>query len=298
MRQFEVSTDSTSDLYFEEIKKYEVYVSHLVFTIQKDGEITEEEDNYKSYEEYVNFYERLKAGAIAKTSILNLQSHIDLFTEMARKGIKYAVHISQGKGLSPTIDNANQAIEIVKEKYPDIHYVAIEANTTTVAEGMLVRTAIKMRDEGKSLEETVKTIEEMKDKIQHFIVVDDLMHLKRGGRISGSAAVIGSMFQLKPIIEFTKYGKLKVVRKENGTRKAYKSIIKEVKENFTFAKENFFGIIVHTNNEEGAKLLQSQIKNEFGFEPEIRIMGPIIGAHVGPHAVAFTFTSNELRIYE
>lgn len=293
--KFAVSSDSTCDLYANEIVDLGVYVGHLSFTLEENNVLNEFTDSFQNYDEYVEYYNKLRKGAVAKTTVLNLQAHIDLFTKMAEDGVKNALHMCQSRGLSPTIDNANKAIEIVKETYPDINYVTMDSTTTTVAEGMLVRTAVEMRNEGKSLDEAVKTINEMKGKVQHFIMVDDLMYLKRGGRISGAKAMIGTMLKLKPIIEFTKAGKLEIVRKEMGTKKAYKSIIDEIKRDFTFTSKYFKCVIVHTDNLAGAEELQKEIKTAFGIEPEIRIMGPIIGAHVGPGAVAFTFTSNEER---
>ena len=294
MKKFEVSTDSTCDLYASEIDNLGIYVGHLSFIIDKGGDITEHTDDFKSYQEYVDFYNTLRSGAVAKTSILNVDTHVKLFTEMAEKGIKTALHLTQSYGLSPTLDNANRAIEIVKEKYPDINYKAIECRTTTVGEGMLVRVACKMRDEGKDLDETIKVLEDMKMKIQHFVIVDDLMFLKRGGRISGAKAVMGTLLNLKPIIEFSKEGKLEVVRKEMGTKKAVKSIIEEAK-HYTKNNTEFIGVVVHTDNLPLAKEVQNLVKENFGYEPEIRIMGPIIGAHVGPNAVAYAFISNEER---
>lgn len=297
VRKFEVSTDSTSDLFASEIKELGVYVGHLSFTIEENNVLNEYLDDFKEESEYKQYYDRLRKGGVAKTTILNLQAHIDLFTEMAEKGIKNALHISQSKGLSPTIDNANKAIEIVKETYPDINYIAIESSTTTVAEGILVRTAVEMRDEGKDLDEVVKTINEMKGKLQHFLMVDDLMYLKRGGRVGGAAAMIGTMLRLKPIIQITKEGKLEIINKEMGTKKAFRSMITEIKSSFTFPSKYCKVVIVHTDNEEGAKELQSLVKENFGIDAEVRIMGPIIGAHVGPNAIALTFTSNEPRKY-
>lgn len=294
MRKFEISTDSTCDLYANEYEELGVYVGKLNYTIEENGVLNEYLDDFKNYDEYVDFYNRLRKGGVAKTTILNLQAHIDLFTEMAKNGVKNALHISQSKGLSPTIDNALKAIEIVKETYPDINYIAVESRTTTCAEGMLVKVAVEMRDSGATAETTAKFIEENKCKIQHFIVVEDLMYLKRGGRISGVSAAVGSLLKIKPIIEFTNEGKLEIVRKEMGTKKAFRSIIEEVK-GYTPNSQHFKCVIVHTDNLDGAKELQSLIKQELGYEPEIRIMGPIIGAHVGPNAVAFAFISNEKR---
>ena len=296
MEKYIISTDSTSDFYEEEIQNLNLYVGKLNYTMTKGSETVEYLDDFKSYDEYVKFYNELRNGVVSKTSILNLQAHIDLFTKMAEDGVKNAIHITQGMGLSPTVTNAEKAIEEVKKTYPDINYVAIESNTTTCAEGYLVRIAMALRDKGLSMQETLEKLNEYKHKNQHFIVVDDLMYLKRGGRIGGVSAAIGTLLRLKPIIEFTKDGKLKVVRKENGTKKAYKSIIQEIKTNFTIDKDFNDVIIVHTDNVEGANTLAGMFEAEFGIKPEIRIMGPIVGTHVGPNAVAVTFMSNEQRL--
>ena len=294
MRNFEISTDSNCDLYADEIKKYEIYVGHLNYTMSKGDELTDNLDNFTQYSQYVDFYNKLRNGYIAKTSILSLQAHIDLFTEMAKKGIKNALHISQSKGLSPTIDNANKAIEIVKESYPDINYIALQSNTTTIGEAMLVKVAISMRDAGKTAEETRDYINSIKNNVQHIVMVDDLGFLRRGGRISGTSAVIGSMLNIKPIIEFTKEGKLEVTRKEMGAKKALVGMINEFMSH-TLNKDYPYVMIVHTDNEERAKTLQTMLYEKTGVMAEIRIMGPIIGAHVGPGAVALGYISNQDR---
>ena len=296
MRKFEISADSTCDLYADEIKQYEIDVAPLEYVISNGDDMEVELDNYASKDDYFNFYDRLKKGAIAKTSILNVQAHVDLFTKMAERGVKEAIHISQGYGLSPTVDNANKAIEIVKEKYPDINFVAIESNTTTCAEGFIVRACIKMRDEGKTKEEALEVLNKIKHYTQHFILANDLKFLARGGRISKTSANIGSLLQVKPIIGFNKAGKLEIVRKEIGLKKAINSIANEYK-NFTLNKEFPYICIVHTGNEPLAKELQQTLKSKYGIEPEIRLMGPIISAHVGPSGVAYTFVSNEERPY-
>ena len=295
MEKFGISTDSNCDLYANEIKDLGLYVGHLNYTIEKNKKIEEYLDQFTDHQQYVDFYNELRNGGIARTSILSLQAHIDLFTQMAEDGVKVALHIAQSAGLSPTIDNANKAIEIVKEKYPDIDYKAIESSTTTIAEGMLVKLAFKLRDEGKTRDEVLDIINEEKMHLQHFILVDNLMYLKRGGRISGPSAAIGTLLAIKPVIEFTKQGKLEVVRKEKGMKKAMKSVIDE----FTkYGKSKYFdSVIVHTDNEPLANTFADMIKEAYGFRPEIRIMGPIIGAHVGPGAVAFAFISNSERPY-
>lgn len=295
MNKFGISTDSNCDLYADEIKNLGIYVGHLNYTIEKNKQIEEYLDKFTKPQQYVDFYNELRNGGVARTSILSLQAHIDLFTKMAEDGVKQALHIAQSAGLSPTIDNANKAIEIVKETHPDIDYKAIESSTTTIAEGMLVKLACRLREEGKTRDEILEIIENEKLNIQHFVLVDDLMYLKRGGRISGPSAAIGTLLAIKPIIEFTKEGKLEVIRKEKGLKKALKSIVDEFPK---YGKsENFDIVIVHTDNEPLAQTLQNMLFEAYGIKPEIRIMGPIIGAHVGPGAVAYAFLSASERPY-
>lgn len=296
MSKFEISVDSTCDLYAKEYEELNVYHASLSYTMEdKDGNLTEHFDNFTEYEQYVDFYQKLRDGVVSKTSILSVQAHVDMFMEMAEKGVKNVLHIAQSYGLSPTLDNANKAIEIVKETYPDINYKAMEARTTTVGEGLLLRTACELRDEDWDLDQAIEYLEKYKMTMQHYVVVDDLMYLKRGGRVSGAAAVVGTMLQLKPIIEFSKEGKLEVVRKEMGMKKALRGIVSEFGKHTKH--ERFKIVIVHTDNLPLATELQKMITDAYGITPEIRIMGPIIGSHVGPNAVAYAFTSNEERKY-
>ena len=295
MKKFAISTDSNCDLYANEIKDLDVYVGHLSYTIEKNKHIEEYVDAFTEPKQYTDFYAELRNGAVARTSILSLNAHIELFTQMAKDGVKVALHIAQSYGLSPTLDNANKAIEIVKKQFPDIDYKAIESSTTTIGEGLLVKLACKLRDEGKSRDDVLKIIEEEKMHLQHFILVGDLMYLKRGGRISGPSAAIGTLLAIKPIIEFTKEGKLEVIKKEKGLKKALKTIVEEFPK---YGKSKYFDIaIVHTDNKPLANELADMFFANYGIRPEIRIMGPIIGAHVGPGAVAYGYLSAKERPY-
>ena len=293
MKQFAISTDSTCDLYSNEIEQLDIRVGKLTYVVEKNDNVEEYLDDFKCYQDYVDFYNMLRMGAKSSTSILNLQAHIDLFMEMAKSGIKNVLHIAQSDGLSPTIVNAKKAIEIVKETYPDINYLALECKTTTIGEGMLVKLACKLRDEGKTNQEAFDIIENEKGHIQHFIIADDLGYLKRGGRISGPKAAIGTLLQIKPIIQFTRSGKLEISSKELGMKKALKTATDAFEK---YTKSKYFDIeIVHTDNLPLAETLQTMLFEKYGLKPEIRIMGPIIGTHVGPSAVAYAFLSNEDR---
>ncbi len=294
MKFFDVSTDSTCDLYKDEISSLNIFVAHLEYSLNYNDNLVLEVDDYSNYEQYVDFYNKLRKGVVAKTSILSVQAHVDLFTKMAESGVKNAIHISQGYGLSPTVDNANAAIKIVKERFKDINFVAIECNSTTVGEGIIVRACCQLRDEGVSLNDAIVTLNKIKHFTQHFVLVNDLKFLARGGRISSLSANLGSMFQVKPILQFGKDGKLKVCKKEIGVNKALKNIVNEFK-NFSLNNQFSYIYIVHTDNLPLALKLREMFNSTYNIDIPIRIMGPIIGAHVGPDAVAVAFLSNEIR---
>lgn len=295
MTNFFVSTDSTCDLYANEIEKMGIGYLPLTITIEENGETRFMQDKFQTYDEYVNFFEMLKNPALnIFTSKNNTEIHREYFEKLAEAGHRNIIHFTISYQLANTRDNTVQAAEMVKEKYPDFNLVPIESHTTTVCQGMLVKMAVKLRDEGKTLQEAVDFVEDKKHKIQHFVVVDDLYHLKRGGRIGGTAAAIGTLIKLKIMLDFDREGKLRVIQKISGGKKrALKYILTNIKK-YTFA-EDAYPTVVHTGDLDGAKIFAEEIKKQYGIEPEIRIMGPTIGCHVGPGAVAFTFVSNELR---
>ena len=294
MREFEVSTDSTCDLYAQEIKDLDVFFVPLHYTIEINGKLNEYTDNFTQYSQYVEYYNLLRKGYMAKTSMNNLATHVDHFMDMAKKGVKNAIHFTISYPLSPTVDVANQAVEEVKKTYPDFNCVCVECHTTTIGQGMLVRMACKFRDEGRDLNYVANYLNDVKTKIQHFILVDDLMHLRRGGRVGSANAIIGSALKIKPILIFTKEGRLEAYKKEMGFKKAIKTIIDEFGK-YTLNPEYDIVNIVHTDNLEAAQLLEKGLQEKYGVKTRIQIMGPIIGAHVGPNSVAYGFVSNEER---
>lgn len=294
MKKFEVSSDSTCDLYANEIKELNVHFVPLTYTMEKNGKLEECLDNFQTYDQYVNYYNDLRAGGISKTSMLNLASHIEHFTKMAEAGVKEAIHFTISYALSPTVDVARQAVKTVQETYPDFNCLCVESHTTTIGQGMLVRIACDMRDKGKTLQETFDYVENVKAKIQHFIIADSLMYLRRGGRVGSAKAIVGTMLNIKPILVFTKEGKLEKYKQASGMKTAIKTIVDEFPK-YTLNKDYQKIYIVHTDNLPMAQLLEKSLKEKYNVEVEIRIMGPVIGSHVGPNSLAYGFVSNEER---
>lgn len=294
MRKFEISTDSTADLYSYEVNKYELYFLPLTFTLTDKGKISEYKDEFSHPSEYIEYYNKLRSGIISKTSMNNPFVHAEHFRKMAEAGVKEALHFTISYGLCRTVDVAREAVETVKKDYPDFNCLCIECSTTTIGQGALVKIAVDMRDKGKTLQETFDYIEKVKKNFQHFVIADSLVYLMRGGRISAAKAAIGTVLNVKPIIIFNNEGKLVNYKKERGMKRAVISIAEEFK-NYTLNKDYPLIYIGHTDNPEMAEFLRNELEQKYGISPEIRMIGPVIGSHLGPNTVAYAFLSNEDR---
>ncbi|MBQ9104064.1 MAG: DegV family protein [Clostridia bacterium] len=295
VKDFEISTDSTCDLYADEISAKGLYFLPLTFTLTtKSGEITEYKDEFKSPEEYRAYYDKLRAGILSRTSMNNPFVHEEHFRAMAKSGVKRAIHFTISYGLCRTVDVAREAVKEIQKEYPDFNCLCVECSTTTIGQGYLVNLAVEMRDSGKTLEETFEFIENNKKKIQHFVIADSLMYLMRGGRISATSAVVGTALNIKPIIVFNKEGKLVNYKKGHGMKKSISQIVGELS-NYTLNENSKKVVIGHSDNLEMATVLHDKLLSEHGIDAEIRMIGPVIGSHLGPNAVAYIFMSNEER---
>ncbi len=293
MYSFTLSTDSTCDLYHDFIVENGIKFVSLTYTVEKNGVMENRLDDFRAYSEYVAFYNELRAGAFSRTAMLNYESHLEHFTKLAEEGAEDVLHFTISSGLARTHEVARQATADVQKKYPKFNVLVVDPLTTTVGQGCLVRQALDCRNKGMSVKEAYDYVMGLRLHIQHFIVADDLNYLKRGGRISAAAAAIGGVLNIKPILSFNKEGKLEPIAKVRGTKKAI-SFIKEKME-----KEGPDGhgyvFIVHTDNEPPANELADYVRERFGLEPYIQIMGPVIGSHVGPGAFALGYISKSER---
>lgn len=293
MNRFTLSTDSTCDLYHDFIVENDIKFVPLTFTMEKDGKMEDHLDNFTEYSQYVDFYNQLRAGGFSRTSMLNYESHYQHFLKMAKEGAEDVVHFTISSGLSPTKTVAAKAAADVKKDYPKFEVYVVDPLTATVGQGALVRIALDWRNAGKTAQETYDYVNSLRLHIQHFVVANDLYYLKRGGRVSGVSAAVGTMLNIKPVLSFDCDGKLQVIDKVKGNKKAI-AFIKAKMEKEGPDDHNYV-FIVHTDNEPCAKELEEYVKERFGIQPFVSIMGPVIGSHVGPGAFALGYLSKSLR---
>lgn len=293
MKRFILSTDSTCDLYHSFLEENDVRHVSLTFTVEKNGKMEDRLDDFREYGEYVAFYNELRAGALSRTSMLNYETHLQYFTRLAEEGARDVVHFTISSGLSPTKTVARKAAEEVRKTHPDFSLYLVDPLTATVGQGALVKIALDCRNKGMTAKETHDYCNSLRLHIQHFIVAQDLRYLKRGGRISAASAVIGETLGVRPIISFDNEGKLFVQSKVRGEKKAISYLKKKMETECPDEKGLVY--IVHTDNEPAANELAAFVRERFAIEPEVSIMGPVIGSHVGPNAFAVGYFSKNLR---
>ena len=293
MLLFDVSCDSTGDLRKEYREERNIWFAPLTFSMEKDGQIEEILDNFTTEEEYVAFYEKVSAGYFPRTAKLNYEGHLEFFTKMAATGVKDVLHFTISSGLANTVALATQAAAEVKAQYPQFTVYVVDPLTATVGQGLLAGIAADCRDEGMTAKDAYEYIMGLRQYVQHCIIPNDLLYLKKGGRLSSASAMVGTVLSIKPMLTFDTEGKLKVVEKCKGMKKAFSKVV----DCMAIAPVSPLNkvVVVHTNNYEGAKELATLIETKVGVKPSVAIMGPVIGSHVGPGSVSCCWISDRKR---
>lgn len=292
--QFVLSADSTCDLYAGFARENGIRIAPMRFTVEKGGVLTEYKDAFTAYSQYAAFFNELRAGAFSRTSMLNFEQHLAHFSRIFEEGARELVHVSLSGGLSPTADVAAEAAKAAEEKYPGCRAFVVDSLGATAGSGALVKEALALRDAGLPAAEAAAALNALRMHQQYVIVAGDLYYLKRGGRVSAVAAVAGTLLQVKPVLNFTRAGTLAVVEKCRGMKKAYAFALSELQK---FPPDPGHGriVIVHTDAERAAGELAALVQEAYGRAPEISIMGPVIGSHLGPDAVGMGWFSRAER---
>lgn len=280
MSEFVITVNSTVDLPKEWLEERQVPVIALKYTI--DGETYEDMNGLSSKE----FFQKLRDGKMATTSQINPEQAKEALEPFLKEG-KDVLHLAFSSGLSGTCSSMMIAAEELKEEYPDRKVIVIDTLCACLGEALLLYYALKRKNEGMSIEEVAKWVEENKLHICHDVTVDDLNHLHRGGRISKATAVVGTMVKIKPMIYMDNEGKLQVIGKERGRKKSLNRIVDMAVEQAKNWKENDIVMITHGDCVEEAEYVAGLVREKMGIDNIlINNIGTVIGSHTGPGVVA------------
>lgn len=289
MRDYVIITDSCCDLSEQLANDAGLYVIPMVMTISG-----KEYKNYLDEREISSkaFYDRLRAGETASTSALNMDTFLSVFGEFLEQG-KDILYLAFSSGLSGTYHVSTLAAEELAQKYPESRIFCCDTLCASMGEGLLVYLAGKKKQSGASIEEVRDFVEQNKLNLCHWFTVDDLNHLKRGGRVSATTAFVGSLLNIKPVLHVDDEGHLINVGKARGRRAAVSSLFEHMKETAVNPSEQTV-FISHGDCEEDAVALKEMIEKEFSpKEIQINPIGPVIGAHSGPGTLALFFLGSK-----
>jgi DegV family protein with EDD domain len=239
-----------------------------------------------------DFYDALRQGEMPTTSQINSQRYVEIFREHANEK-KSIIYIAMSSALSGTINSANIAKETVLEEFPDADISIVDSKCASLGQGLLVYYAYEMLKDGKSKEEIVKLLEGNKLKINHWFTVNDLNHLKRGGRISSSAAAVGTLLNIKPVLFVDNEGRLTPFSKCRGRKKAINTLAEIYKEKTDPNKKQVIAI-GHGDCIEDALALESLVREHGNVKDVIlNYVGTAIGSHTGPEILGLYFMADE-----
>ena len=291
MKPFTIAIDTSFDLPEGYIEKHGIEVMPIPFML--DGI----DHNMGYWQEITGkeFYDALRNGGEAKTSQINPDSFVNVFTEYAKKG-EDAVFIILSSALSATYQSSLIALTEVKEEYPECNIHSVDSIGATALNGLLAILTVNKRDEGFTAEETAAWLNEKKNSVFGMLTVDDLMYLHRGGRLSKLSAVGGSLLGIKPVINIGPGGSLALKDKVRGRESALKFMVSKMMQSLAPDTALDTVLISHTDCEDDAKKLAEIVRDNVSVKQiEVMMMGPVIGAHTGPGSVALVFEADMTR---
>lgn len=279
---FQIITDSCCD--FPTPMYGQLGLTFVPLTVEFRGNTSDDRND----DSLKDMYQGLRAGEVAKTSAVN-PSRWSQAMEKALAAGKDVLVLAFSSGLSTTYQSAVIAAEELKDEYPDRKIQVIDTLCASMGQGLLVWYACKKRDEGLSLEEVAQWVLDNRLHLCHWFTVDDLMYLKRGGRISAATALVGTMLQIKPLLHVDDEGHLINMTKTRGRKAAIDAMVKKAQE-LGAGYDNSTMFISHGDCLSDAEYLSRQLKEKCGVKDVvISYVGAVIGSHSGPGTLALFF---------
>ncbi len=289
MRDFIIATDSDTEIPYTFADKHKMPVFLMPYTVNGEERLFDlgKETDFNA------FYHELRGGADANTSTRPPADIADFFREIVKDGTE-VLYLSFSSALSGHYDLSQLARNIVLEEYPDARIEIVDTLRISMGAGQLVIYAQKLKDEGKTLEEIRDWVIANRQRAHAWFSVDDLNYLKKGGRLSGAAAAIGTILDVKPILKLNQEGKIVAADKVKGSKKIQKFFLNVIQENVEQPEEQD-AFVLHADNMEAAVRMKELIEESVSFRSvTIQDVGPVIGCHTGPGVLAVIFMGREI----
>lgn len=283
MRDYVILTDSACDIAPEILAEWNVGYKSLTF------KFSDEEKEYDNGDlSAAEFYAEMKKGRSAKTAAVNVESFTEMFEAPLSEG-KDVLYLGFSSGLSNTYNAGRLAAEALREKYPEAKILTVDTLAASAGEGLMVYLTVQKKNEGASIEEAAKFCEDLIRNTSIWFTVDDLVYLKRGGRISPTVAFVGNALGIKPILHMDEAGHLVNVSKVRGRKPSILEMAKKYDE-LALDKANGTVFISHGDCLADAEFLAKTLQEKHGVTVKIITdVGPVIGAHSGPGTLALFF---------
>ena len=287
MNEYVIFTDSGCDIRPEILAEWGVPYRSLTFRF------TDSEVEYGNGDmDIKTFYDKMREGGVAKTAAVNSETFALAFEEILSAG-KDLLYSGFSSGLSTTYNSGRLAAEALREKYPDRKIITVDSLAASAGQGLLVYLTLEKKKAGATIEEAAAFAEDTKLNICHWFTVDDLVYLKRGGRVSSTAAFFGNALGIKPVMHVDNEGHLVNVQKVRGRRAALSTIVQKYGET---ACDPAGGTVFISQADCLAEVeeMAASIKEKYGATVKIITdVGTVIGAHSGPGTVALFFVGHQ-----
>lgn len=286
MRDYIIMTDSCADLSAAEVQELNVAVASLHYEL--DGV---DYTNYPDHSELDSqeFFARLSAGAVCKTSAVSVGAFVDLMTPVLASG-KDILYIAFSGALSTTYQSGCIAADDLRAEFPEAKVVVIDSLSASRGLGRLVMEAVAEKNKGKTLDEVAEYVRGAIQNNIHWFTVADLNQLKRGGRISAATALVGTMMNIKPVLRVSEEGKLESVTKSRGIKAALTELVNQMEKSGTAPLADQTVLICHANCPDNVEFISKLLRERFGVT-DIRseFIGPVIGSHTGAGTLGLFF---------
>ena len=288
MSEYVITTDNNSDLPEEYLKDHGVGCMYLSYSM--DGKNYTHGNFLPEHE----FYEAMRNGSMPTTAQVNPENAKALLEPYLKEG-KDILHIAFSSALSGTYNSCRIAAEELMEDYPDRKIIVVDSLGASLGQGLLVYLAQEKKEQGEDMETVAKWAEENRLHMVHLFTVNDLNHLYRGGRISRTTAVVGSMLNIKPVLHVDNDGKLTAIGKVRGRKKSLQELVKLMDEKIGSYHDTCYTIFIsHGDCEEDANYVAEKVKEKYQINTIImNQVGATIGAHSGPGTMALFFVGDE-----